>query len=338
MGLFKKKLAVDPVEFLALQAELAEVRTRLDAAEQGKVYLEARVGSLDATTTALTSNTSSKSEQLESQLTVIADQLHTAQESRANRPPAPDAVEILEPKLVELSSRIEAVAGQMAGQVAGQAAAPAPTPADPAVAARLEQVEASAGTVTQIAQRLDQLHGRVEAQADVQHEIEVLNERIGQLQAHAGEADEVRRRVERLAETVDAAESARTARSEGSSISTEAIAAQVAQLAERVSISANDARTAKEHVAALDARVASVGTELANQLSELGQEIDALAERQLAGAEPATTAPVAEVSPEVFEAIRAGQKRLANEQARYEIAFREDLATLAEQVRHLRGR
>lgn len=334
MGLFKKKPAIDPVEFLALQAELAEVRTRLDAAEQGKVYLEARVGSLDATTTALTSNTSSKSEQLESQLTVIADQLHTAQESRANRPPAPDAVEILEPKLVELSSRIEAVAGQMAGQ----AAAPAPAPADPAVAARLEQVEASAGTVTQIAQRLDQLHGRVEAQADVQHEIEVLNERIGQLQAHAGEADEVRRRVERLAETVDAAESARTARSEGSSISTEAIAAQVAQLAERVSISANDARTAKEHVAALDARVASVGTELANQLSELGQEIDALAERQLAGAEPATTAPVAEVSPEVFEAIRAGQKRLANEQARYEIAFREDLATLAEQVRHLRGR
>ena len=36
--------------------------------------------------------------------------------------------------------------------------------------------------------------------------------------------------------------------------------------------------------------------------------------------------------------LKASQVKLANEQARYEITFREDLAQLAEQVRQLRGR
>ena len=49
MGLFKKKPTVDPVDFLALRAELQDVKARLDASEQAKAYLEARLGSLDAT-------------------------------------------------------------------------------------------------------------------------------------------------------------------------------------------------------------------------------------------------------------------------------------------------
>jgi hypothetical protein len=40
------------------------------------------------------------------------------------------------------------------------------------------------------------------------------------------------------------------------------------------------------------------------------------------------------VSDEVIEALRASQVKLANEQARYEIAFRQDLANLAEHLRH----
>jgi hypothetical protein len=69
-----------------------------------------------------------------------------------------------------------------------------------------------------------------------------------------------------------------------------------------------------------------VGTELANQISELGRDIDGLAAR---------TADVANgtVSDEVLAALRGGQIKLANEQARYEIAFREDLAALAEHLR-----
>jgi hypothetical protein len=71
----------------------------------------------------------------------------------------------------------------------------------------------------------------------------------------------------------------------------------------------------------LDQRVTSVSTELANQVTELGNDIDALARR-----------PEGPGAAAVDE-LRDGQVRLANEQARYQIAFREDLARLAEQLR-----
>ena len=77
----------------------------------------------------------------------------------------------------------------------------------------------------------------------------------------------------------------------------------------------------------LDSRVTAVSTELANQISELGNDIDALQKR-------AKDEPVAD---EVIEAVLDAQERLASEQARYQIAFREDLARLAEQLRRPRG-
>ncbi len=76
-------------------------------------------------------------------------------------------------------------------------------------------------------------------------------------------------------------------------------------------------------MAELDARVTSVSTELANQIAELGNDIDALNSRP----------PGDGVDPEAVGELRDGQVRLANEQARYQIAFREDLARLAEQLR-----
>ena len=79
-------------------------------------------------------------------------------------------------------------------------------------------------------------------------------------------------------------------------------------------------------VAALDARVTSVSTELANQLTELGHDIDALNARP----------PGDGVDPEAVTELRDGQVRLANEQARYQIAFREDLARLASELKRPR--
>ena len=69
--------------------------------------------------------------------------------------------------------------------------------------------------------------------------------------------------------------------------------------------------------------VTAVSTELANQVSELGTDLDALTRRP----------PEERPDPAEFEELRDGQVRLANEQARYQIAFREDLARLAEQLR-----
>lgn len=75
-------------------------------------------------------------------------------------------------------------------------------------------------------------------------------------------------------------------------------------------------------MAALDGRVTSVATELANQLGELGNDIESLSKR-----------PPGSVDEELVDGLRDTQTRLANEQARYQIAFREDLARMAEQFR-----
>jgi chromosome segregation ATPase len=76
-------------------------------------------------------------------------------------------------------------------------------------------------------------------------------------------------------------------------------------------------------LAELDNRVTSVSTELANQIAELGHDLDALDRRD----------PADQDNGAVVDELRDGQVRLANEQARYQIAFREDLARLAEQLR-----
>ena len=103
-------------------------------------------------------------------------------------------------------------------------------------------------------------------------------------------------------------------------------ASQIAQLTERVNANDNTTRQASEQVAAIEQRLDAVSTELANQVSELGRDIDGLAAHSGETAQPA-------VSGEVIEHLKTAQVKLAFEQARYEIAFRQDLATLAEQVR-----
>ena len=111
------------------------------------------------------------------------------------------------------------------------------------------------------------------------------------------------------------------------------------QVAERMSSSDAVVRANAEQLAAMHDRLQNVSTELANQLSELGRDLDALTEQQAAAASNGSADPHTNgnaVSDELVEALRAGQVRLANEQARYEIAFRADLAELAERIQRLR--
>jgi len=402
MGLFKKKPTVDPVDFLALRAELQDVKARLDASEQAKAYLEARLGSLDATTSALSTHASSSTQEVGVQISALLERVHAA-ETEASRVSSlqrrVDDVELrqsagasdlradeLAPKLAELASRLEEVAELVSttppagngSKLSGPVGHATTAENDEALRARVDELAATAITVERLADQLTELQQRVGEHAAVASELDGLNERIGQLQAQAGNSDEVRAQLTQLAErteqiaqvaehtsstdalaeqiaqlaerTEQVAHVAERATSIDAladqiaqlterSASTDGLAQQLAQLAERVALSANDAREAREQSTALEARVSSVGTELANQLSELGKEIDALAaQREAEAATPAVAPMQAQVSDEVLATIRAGQARLANEQARYEIAFREDLATLAEQVRLLRGR
>jgi hypothetical protein len=71
---------------------------------------------------------------------------------------------------------------------------------------------------------------------------------------------------------------------------------------------------------AVDARITSISTELANQITELSGDVESIAKEH-----PPTDDIVME--------MRDAQVKLASEQARYQIAFREDLADLAERLK-----
>jgi hypothetical protein len=101
------------------------------------------------------------------------------------------------------------------------------------------------------------------------------------------------------------------------------------ELLERLAITEAEAHQARLLAGQIEQRLGHMGTELTNQLGELSREIDGLATRQPSG--PA-------LSDATVESLRAGQVKLAAEQARHEISFREDLAAIAEQLRQLRTR
>ena len=108
----------------------------------------------------------------------------------------------------------------------------------------------------------------------------------------------------------------------------EALQAEVASLrvdlyqqVEQLAIEKEMARAIADRLVSLDTRVSNMGSELSRQFQELGGEIEQLAkEVQNSGVN------------EIVDTIKASQTRLANEQARYEITFRQDLAALADKL------
>ena len=77
-----------------------------------------------------------------------------------------------------------------------------------------------------------------------------------------------------------------------------------------------------QKLSVLDQRITTMTSELSHQLHELGTEIESL-----------TNISQDTASREALEQLRINQIRIANEQARYEIAFRQDLAEIIEQIR-----
>ncbi len=77
-----------------------------------------------------------------------------------------------------------------------------------------------------------------------------------------------------------------------------------------------------QKISIISQRVTTMTTELSHQIHELGSEIETL-----------TKTSQDNGSREALEQLRINQIRIANEQARYEIAFRQDLAELVEQIR-----
>ena len=74
-------------------------------------------------------------------------------------------------------------------------------------------------------------------------------------------------------------------------------------------------------VAAMESRITGMGSELSRQLHELGTDIEKIQQH----VDDDTVS-------ETVNALRSAQIRLATEQARYEISFRQDLAALANEL------
>lgn len=338
-----KKGAIDPVDVLNLRAELMDVKARLMAAEQSRSIVESRLAALDATALALSSDqagTSGAAERLadlEAQVAGLASRSsHSADGASA---PMEDAearemAAALQARLDELVGTLDAKRGdhELLEKLATLDIPPAVDPElqakVDALGLRLHELDDLAERVAQIdvlTGQLSQLNARVTAQAEFGAQLSAMRDRITELQVGATDAA-----TDTASTTAPAADDSelreQVAGLTNRLAATEALAAQLGALAERVATTDATSRQTAEQVVALEQRVNSVGTELANQISELGRDIDGLAER---------TADVAAgtVSDEVMAALRSGQIKLANEQARYEIAFREDLAALAEHVR-----
>ena len=108
----------------------------------------------------------------------------------------------------------------------------------------------------------------------------------------------------------------------------DALQAEVIALREQVNENAQQAQTDKqslmallEQFAAMESRITGMGSELSRQLHELGTDIEKLQQH----IENDTVG-------DTVQALKTAQVRLATEQARYEITFRQDLAALANEL------
>ncbi len=168
----------------------------------------------------------------------------------------------------------------------------------------------------EIDRQLAELRERLDHHASLPERLADLDRRLADMPDRGSDIQQLQDRINELAASVP---------------DTGGLSAQLEALSQRVATSEGDSRAALDQANALDERIQSVSTQLANQLGELSRDMDSLAAR------PPSTAAVL-VDDEAVNTLRTGQVKLAAEQARYEISFREDLAMLAEQVRQLRGR
>jgi hypothetical protein len=166
------------------------------------------------------------------------------------------------------------------------------------------------------------------------HEIASLRTDLDELRALLAASDEKRRHLE--VQLTDMVGEAVTVSSHTESLNS--IGATVNALAERVGETSAEAHKTSEQNVIIHQRITNVAAELTNQFGEISREIEALHASRLArpNVPPPALAATQAVAPEVLDELRQSQIRLANEQARYEIAFKQDLAVLADSLKRAR--
>ncbi|MEY2582686.1 MAG: hypothetical protein QOE09_2535 [Ilumatobacteraceae bacterium] len=365
-----RKGGVDPADFLALRAELRDMRARLDESEQARAMVESRLSSLDAAAAAFSTERTDVIEvvdmvmQLQQQIadaggmavsadsgpSLHHDELSAKVDALHNRM---FGLQDHSPKIAEFEEQIAQLRMELesATAAAAEAAAMPPPPPmtsgpDPETLERiaavqlrvndLDQLRHRLGEIDHIKQRMneiDDLHQRVAGVETLHQRIDELDnveQRLGVVDGLAAQLQQLNARVAAQAELGGQLSALRDRVSQITDQPRDEMddemRTQMQEVAERLRANDTEARAVRDHMALLDQRLTNVSTELANQLSELGRDIDGLGQRLPGTAEGA-------VGEEIVDALRGGQVKLAHEQARYEIAFRQDLATLAELLR-----
>lgn len=333
MGLFKRRPSVDVADFEAVRAELGDVRAWVTAFERDKSLVDHRLGSLDATTEAL----STRVGEIEG-LGPRVDELHQQLAARLDQATADRAtIESLEAQVRDLAAQIASIdsitlqLNQLNVRVLTQGDLGDHL-------ARLDDLRRQVGEAQALADRVDVLETKITQHDDpVAPDLEPVHDRIDQLErrlaAHRAPDVDLRPIYARLDALDGRAGEPPPAPDFGDVYrriaELEASVPDVASLDEicaRLDTVGAQAQAAGEHGDVLDHRLASISAELSHQLAQLGDEVEQAAHAGRAtGSDPATDAAIS--------ALRTTQIRLASEQARYEIAFREDLAALADQLR-----
>lgn len=299
---------VDPADLIALRFEMVDLRARLGASEQSKAAVETRLAALDAGNAM----------------------------AQPPRDPADGGVD------AEASHRMAHFEAQLGAVVAAAAAASATAEnvaakamaavaaltnnSEPAAAANsgaLPSVFAPAETPLAVPA------GPVGPDPGLLARIDALTAMVDQQYAALPDPT-LGARLEELMSRIDAAPDE----------------SRLVELEARMESSETRARQTSEHLIAIEHRMNTVSIELTNQVSELGRDIDGFGAHTSShgngngngnGHAGNGSTGYGLASAELLTELQAAQIKLAAEQARYEIAFRQDLAMLAEHVRRAKS-
>ncbi|WP_394935573.1 hypothetical protein [uncultured Ilumatobacter sp.] len=308
MGFFRKKTDT-PDQLEVLRLEIVSLRKQLDDADQQKAQLLARVETVDETSTALRGRVES-ADQINAVLHQRVDALDSANAQLGQRVGSVDgAVVRVRDDVAAVNQQLES-ANTLGAEVQALTERLNSTPVLPPLRAALPPPD---GRVEELLRQVAALSDTVTAQGKTPvvdpAEISALAQRLDAMSADL---------TARKEQVDDAGAKA------GSTPNKTAVAP------EDVEVMRTEITEMAESMAALDRRITNVSMELANQLTELSNDLEVLL---LSADNKADDGDEAAVVGLAIEAVQQSTERLAIEQARYQIQFRQDLAELAERLR-----
>jgi chromosome segregation ATPase len=350
MGLFRKK-SNKPNPIDVLSAEIVDLKQRLDTADQQKVellsmvdtvdqansVLQQRLDSLDAASTHLDQRVGTidrAGNEMQLRLGAVAGDVGAVRDGISTMQQQVGEVDQRFGAVTELSGQVRELADRLEAE--SKKVPPLPRP-DLRITELLTRIHALTETVTDHSGRIDDLTGSV-------------TDHSGRINKLTDSATDHSGRINAAQAALSNADVARAEREQARTIELAAMQQRVDELAAQLADSPADPNTARaadvqvvqeqvgqmtEKMSALENRMNKVSLELANQLTELSNDLDVLLDQADVEEEPSADDAVAanELVAEAIGSVQRSTEKLAAEQARYEIQFRADLAELAELFR-----